>query len=875
MAAQGHLSTGRPAAASSWDSSNEAVINNPEDWNESFWVEFLPGGEFEWHPPRGSEGLSQALSWHYPHIGSIEDRMRAAFRDELARTKGRSCSQSINNMQCLPEVTSGVSAFQPSPPPHVTTPPQRTLRHAKGSISPTISVDVSQGSSTGTNNSPTSSKGSTVTLNMGKKRQGSKSSNTGPRMIPGMNVFNAVDGDDAPPGKRKYTASEREQIRENRGKVCQRHKRSKQKCDPQTCPHNKGRSDSQQQPCSTEQVSTFEQPWTLRQSDQDINSLSQAQLPQMPSHYLSELTLSTHFGGPPQDIRPFSTPPDIDISPTTQPDNVAQPAWAPQPAIGFGQWLPLDSTAYEHRPLPAPPNTDMILHNQIEDSLAQWSSPFLNQGPIPDQPRVYPADSGFRKPSLSSTRMPSLSSSDSLSSPQPSIFTHHPNNSSGGSMSSTDNGPKQRRNTGLSSTTPDLQFSHKPQQEVRPIDLGFPDIDPVSSDHLEAPIVYIPEMERFTSSPNPVDEHPQPPTPSSTYSVRDGCLDPQLLMRKPGGVDFITERQSSLKATLKTANECPRDSKRTSQTEIIRVWRDQSPLAPPSRTTNEAVPSSGEQHAVVLPATTFANTHTNNENHHPDTSTGGNNHPTKAYPRAIKPLLMRNISHSSNTSSSRDSTGVGLGLTLLDSPSYSPYHAFSSHGHNYSSAGNYRAHRASISKAEQILGIDLPSSFGVGMGMGEGDGDDEDLRRNGSNRSVTSNYSFTASSSYALEHRRRRRREAAEGLQYRLSNTSSAYSGGGGGGGVYRSDTQRTFASQHSESLSYDGENSPVALVGGLRRLESLRTRAGACSGSGSSIATARRARAARRKVVEEERDFGEGEDMMERLVGAFGMVSV
>jgi hypothetical protein len=63
--------------------------------------------------------------------------------------------------------------------------------------------------------------------------------------------------------------------------------------------------------------------------------------------------------------------------------------------------------------------------------------------------------------------------------------------------------------------------------------------------------------------------------------------------------------------------------------------------------------------------------------------------------------------------------------------------------------------------------------------------------------------------------------------------------------------------------------------VGGLRRLESLRTRAGACSGSGSSIATARRARAARRKVVEEERDFGEGEDMMERLVGAFGMVSV
>ena len=146
-------------------------------------------GSLQWDPPAGSAELALALSYHFPRQDTIEDKMQAAILRYIRASKKTPLQNSLNTT-----LLGGQTKFK---------------------ISASCQTDlVSINNSLGRN--------STAQLCAIADSQQSRAT---------QHVWNVNTGEKilGKPKKRQYTEEEQAEVTKNRGKVCDDHRRTKQK----------------------------------------------------------------------------------------------------------------------------------------------------------------------------------------------------------------------------------------------------------------------------------------------------------------------------------------------------------------------------------------------------------------------------------------------------------------------------------------------------------------------------------------------------------------------------------------------------------------------------------------------------------------------
>jgi hypothetical protein len=146
-------------------------------------------GSLRWYPPAGSAELALALSYHFPRQDTLEDKMQAAILRYIRASKKTASQHSLNTT-----LLGGQTKFK---------------------ISASCQTDIlSINNSLGQNSTPPL--GAIANSQQSRVTQLVWNVNTGEKIL-------------GKPKKRQYTKEEQAEVTENRGKVCDYHRRTKKK----------------------------------------------------------------------------------------------------------------------------------------------------------------------------------------------------------------------------------------------------------------------------------------------------------------------------------------------------------------------------------------------------------------------------------------------------------------------------------------------------------------------------------------------------------------------------------------------------------------------------------------------------------------------
>ncbi|KAF4630020.1 hypothetical protein G7Y89_g8131 [Cudoniella acicularis] len=242
----------------------------------------------QWNPPVDSKELAVALSYHFPKPKDLESKMRAALhrflKQEARNSKksdlpvlqedsdasevdtiraGQGNSDEISaSLQSLPRTSVNTSMKQPPKkrPKRLeaedgSTPNTSQNYQNQKSLSPNISGEserhpvMNAPSQPGPNGQSTENltsrrmSGDLPRLGLAPSFESATSVSTqSSASFQILNWLPGVNGLLQKHRKRKYEKGERKMVAANRGNACEEHRKRKVKCDPNTCPRNKQRS---------------------------------------------------------------------------------------------------------------------------------------------------------------------------------------------------------------------------------------------------------------------------------------------------------------------------------------------------------------------------------------------------------------------------------------------------------------------------------------------------------------------------------------------------------------------------------------------------------------------------------------------------------